>query len=57
MESYEELKAENIELRKVLELVANKSLLREILIALKRIKSGEYVTEEEFFKDSPLTAS
>ena len=52
----EKLKEENKRLRKALAVCLNEPLISEIRNALKRIESGEYVNEEEFFKHSRLQA-
>ena len=54
MENIERLKQENIQLKKALAVYMNKRLIRELFEALSRIKSGDYISEEEFFKNSPL---
>lgn len=57
MENIEQLREENYELKKVLAICMNKPLLKKLAEALRRINSGEYLTEEEFFKGSPLRFS
>ena len=52
MENIQKLKEENIELKKALVFLMNKALIRKLSEALERINSGEYISEEEFFKDS-----
>lgn len=52
----EKLKAENIQLKKALCICLNRPLAKRLACAVERIKKGEYYTEEEFFKDSPLLA-
>ena len=54
MENIERLKQENAQLKKALAIYMNKHLIRELFEAITRIKSGDYVSEEEFFKNSPL---
>jgi len=49
----EELKEENNELKRALAVCMNNSLIKELHEAIERINSGEYVSEEEFFKNSP----
>ena len=41
-------------IKKALAIYMNKHLIRELFEAITRIKSGDYVSEEEFFKNSPL---
>ena len=48
----ESLKEENLELKKALAVLMNKALVQELTEALKRINSGEYISEKEFFKSS-----
>ena len=48
-----QLAEENMELKRAIALLMNKSLIKKISEALRRINSGEYVSEEEFFKNSP----
>jgi hypothetical protein len=48
------MKKENTRLKKELAICLNKSLIKEIKSALKRIEKGKFVGEEEFFKQSPL---
>lgn len=48
----EKLKEENKELKRALSIYLNKPLVKRLLDAMERIDSGEYLTEEEFFKDS-----
>jgi len=45
------LKAENEELKRALALSLNAPLINKLKDALERINSGDYVTEDEFFKD------
>jgi len=52
MENIQKLKEENLELRKALALLMNKELVKKLSDALERINNGEYVSEEEFFKNS-----
>jgi len=49
------LKEENKNLKKALALCLNKKLIKNLSESLNRIKKGEYYTEEEFFKSSPLS--
>lgn len=53
MESIQQLEQENHELKRALALLMNKPLIKKISEAIERINSNEYLTEEEFFKDSP----
>ncbi len=53
MENIEELREENQELKRALSICMNKPLIRELHEAIERIDSGEYVSEENFFKSSP----
>lgn len=48
----EELREENEELRKTLSICLNEPLVKDLAEAMRRIEHGEYVTEDEFFKDS-----
>jgi hypothetical protein len=50
------LKKENKDLKRALALCINKPLVKNLSQAINRIKKGNYYTEEEFFKDSPLAA-
>ena len=43
--------AENEELKRDLTISLNKPLTKKLNEALERINSGDYVTENEFFKD------
>jgi hypothetical protein len=52
MENIEELKEENHELKRALAICMNKSLIKDLRGAIERINSGEYISEEEFFKSS-----
>ena len=54
MENIERLRTENMQLKRALSVLMKKSLIRELVEAMHRIDSGEYVSEEEFFRDSPL---
>ncbi len=45
-----EVITENKELKRALALSLNQPLIIKLKSALNRIKSGEYLTEEEFFK-------
>lgn len=53
MENIQELREENLELRKALVFLMSKELIKKLSEALKRINRGEYVSEKEFFSDSP----
>ena len=53
MENIQDLREENLELRKALAISMNYSLTKNLSEALERISNGEYVSEEEFFNDSP----
>lgn len=53
MENMQELEEENRELRRALVLLMNRRLIRELREALERVNSGDYVSEDEFFRDSP----
>ncbi|MEK6906138.1 MAG: hypothetical protein AABW81_00790 [Nanoarchaeota archaeon] len=44
------LMIENDELKRALALSLNKPLIKKLNDALKRIDSGNFITEEEFFK-------
>jgi hypothetical protein len=57
MEVMERLEEENRQLKLALSFLMNKSLVRELSDALNRINNGEYITEEEFFSDSPLKSA
>ncbi len=48
----ENLKDENAELKRALALLMNRELVRRLIQALKRIESGDYISEEEFFSHS-----
>ena len=48
-----QLMEENMELKRAVALLMNKSLIKKISEALRRISSAEYISEEEFFKNSP----
>ena len=52
MENIQKLKEENLELKKALVFLMSKALIKKLSESLNRINSGEYVSEEEFFKDS-----
>ena len=54
MESMERLMDENMQLKQALALLMNRALIKELLMALKRIRSGDFTTEKEFFNNSPL---
>ena len=45
------LMKENEELKRVLALSLNKPLIQKLSNALERINKGQYITEEEFFKN------
>jgi len=45
------LKKENQDLKEIIALALNKPLLKQLNESIVRINNGEYVTEEEFFKD------
>ena len=47
------LKEENKELKRALSICLNKPLIKRLNEAMERIDSGEYITEKEFFKNSP----
>lgn len=47
-----ELREENEELKKALSICLNEPLVKRLAEAMERIKQGEYVTEDEFFRDS-----
>lgn len=53
MENIEELREENIELKRALVFLMNRALIKKLSEALERIDSGEFVSEDEFFSDSP----
>ena len=53
----ERLRNENVELKMALAVLMNKALIKRLAEALERINSGEYVSEEEFFKNSPQESS
>lgn len=42
---------ENGELKRALALSLNKPLVRKLREALNRINSGDYISEDEFFRD------
>ena len=44
------LKKENKELKEVITIALNKPLVKQLSGAVKRIKRGEYITEEAFTK-------
>ncbi len=52
MESLENLREENIQLRRALAICMNVSFIKKLSEALKRINNGEYLSEEEFFNYS-----
>ena len=49
----ERLIEENKQLKKVLCICLNKPLVKRLTESMKRIHNGEYLTEQEFFKNSP----
>jgi len=53
----EKLREENKNLKKALAICLNRPLINQIKGALERIGKGDYVTEEQFFRDSPLRVS
>ena len=53
MKNMQELEHENIELKKALYVLMNKALIKKLSEAFNRINNGDYVSEEEFFNDSP----
>ena len=53
MKNMQELEHENIELKKALYVLMNKALIKKLSEAFNRINNGDYVSEEEFFMDSP----
>jgi hypothetical protein len=53
METLQNLREENIQLKRALAFCINKPLVKRLAEALERINKGEYLSEEEFFKDSP----
>lgn len=53
MENLQKLREENIQLKKALAICMNYSIIKKLSEALNRVNSGEYVSEEEFFSDSP----
>jgi len=52
-QSFQKLQEENNELKKAISILLNKPLVKQLSEAMERINSGEYITEEEFFKNSP----
>ena len=52
MENMQRLREENLELKKALVFLMNRSLIRKLLEAMERINSGEYISEKDFFSDS-----
>jgi len=50
----QKLRKENMELKRTLSVCLDKPWVKELVKALDDIKNGKYVTEEEFFKDSPI---
>lgn len=53
MENITQLKEENQQLKKALSICLNKPLVKRLTEAMERIDRGEFISEEEFFKDSP----
>ena len=53
MENIQKLREENMELKKALIFVMKRNLIKRLSEALERINNGEYIDEDEFFKDSP----
>jgi len=53
MENIQKLREENLELKKALTLLLNRALIKKLSDALVRINNGDYISEEEFFRDSP----
>jgi len=49
----EELREENQELKRTLSICLNQPLIKRLKESMQRIEEGEYLTEEEFFRDSP----
>jgi len=47
------LMEENRQLKKALSICLNKPLVKKLSEAMKRIEKGKYLTEQQFFKDSP----
>ena len=47
------LMEENRQLRRALAFCMNRPLVRRLSEAMQRIDAGEYVSEKEFFKNSP----
>ena len=47
-----DLRKENEELKRTLSICLNKPLVKELAEAMKIIDCGEYITEEEFFRNS-----
>ncbi len=45
---------ENEQLKRVIAVLMNKKLVNELHAAIVRIENGEYVNEEDFFKNSPV---
>ncbi len=46
------LREENQELKRALAVLMNRRLVRNLSEALNRINSGDYISEEEFFRNS-----
>lgn len=53
MENLQELKEENMQLKKALLMCMNCSFIKKLSDALERVNSGEYISEDEFFANSP----
>lgn len=47
----QELLEENIQLKKALALCLNKSLIKRLLSSLESIEKGDFISEEEFFRN------
>ncbi len=54
MEGTSKIMQENIQLKQAPAIFMNRDLIKDLLLALKRVKSGNFTTEKEFFKNSPL---
>ncbi len=46
------LREENQELKRALAVLMNRKLIRNLSEALNRINSGNYISEQEFFRNS-----
>ena len=55
-EKEQKLREENKNLKKALAVCLNKPLMKQINNALVRIDKGEYISEAEFLRSSPLSA-